>query len=160
MSERKRIEDVLSQETLDECAEGNCYQNAYQFVMQNPDWKLVHGRPILTGGPYKGLEFGHAWAEDATGLIVYDTEADRMLPKGIYYSVGQIHGVRSFTKDEALSVCLATRSMGPWDEWAWKRECNHCNGYGSSLKDAVGVDKCTRCGGSGLVEVGHVCNQA
>lgn len=31
-------------------------------------------------------------------------------------------------------------------------ECSHCNGYGSSLKDPIGVDRCTKCGGSGLVE--------
>jgi len=28
--------------------------------------------------------------------------------------------------------------------------CTWCNGYGSSLKDPEGVDRCTRCGGSGL----------
>jgi DnaJ-class molecular chaperone len=31
------------------------------------------------------------------------------------------------------------------------QECPHCNGYGSSLKDPEGVDKCTQCGGSGLI---------
>ncbi len=30
--------------------------------------------------------------------------------------------------------------------------CNHCNGYGSSLKDPIGVNKCTQCKGSGLVK--------
>jgi len=30
-------------------------------------------------------------------------------------------------------------------------ECNHCNGYGSSLKDPIDVDKCTKCKGSGLI---------
>ena len=29
------------------------------------------------------------------------------------------------------------------------RWCPHCNGYGSSLKEASG--RCTHCGGSGLV---------
>ena len=28
--------------------------------------------------------------------------------------------------------------------------CDHCNGYGSSLKDPDGVDRCTKCGGTGL----------
>ncbi len=28
-------------------------------------------------------------------------------------------------------------------------ECSHCNGYGSSLKEEA--DKCTKCGGSGLI---------
>lgn len=27
--------------------------------------------------------------------------------------------------------------------------CSHCNGYGSSLNDPMGVDRCTKCGGSG-----------
>ena len=30
------------------------------------------------------------------------------------------------------------------------KQCDHCNGYGSSMKDPFGVDKCTKCGGSGL----------
>ena len=30
--------------------------------------------------------------------------------------------------------------------------CPHCNGYGSSLKDAPGVNTCTLCGGSGLIK--------
>jgi len=28
--------------------------------------------------------------------------------------------------------------------------CDHCNGYGSSLKDPDGVDRCTKCRGVGL----------
>jgi DnaJ-class molecular chaperone len=28
-------------------------------------------------------------------------------------------------------------------------ECPHCNGYGSSLKEEA--DRCTRCGGSGVI---------
>jgi DnaJ-class molecular chaperone len=28
-------------------------------------------------------------------------------------------------------------------------ECGHCNGYGSSLKEEA--DKCTKCGGTGLI---------
>jgi len=31
-------------------------------------------------------------------------------------------------------------------------ECDHCNGYGSSLKDPIGVDVCTKCKGSGLMK--------
>jgi DnaJ-class molecular chaperone len=31
--------------------------------------------------------------------------------------------------------------------------CSHCNGYGSSLKDPIGVDTCTQCGGSGLIPI-------
>jgi len=30
--------------------------------------------------------------------------------------------------------------------------CDHCNGYGSSLKDPEGVDACTKCHGSGKAD--------
>lgn len=30
------------------------------------------------------------------------------------------------------------------------KQCDHCNGYGSSLKEAGA--RCSRCGGSGLVK--------
>lgn len=29
--------------------------------------------------------------------------------------------------------------------------CDHCSGYGSSLKDPEGVDRCTKCGGTGVM---------
>jgi DnaJ-class molecular chaperone len=32
------------------------------------------------------------------------------------------------------------------------KECGHCNGYGSSLKDPDGVDRCSQCGGSGVIK--------
>jgi len=32
------------------------------------------------------------------------------------------------------------------------KECDHCNGYGSSLKDPLGVDVCTKCKGKGIVK--------
>jgi len=30
--------------------------------------------------------------------------------------------------------------------------CDHCNGYGSSLKDPVGQNTCSKCGGTGLLK--------
>jgi DnaJ-class molecular chaperone len=33
-----------------------------------------------------------------------------------------------------------------------KKMCKHCNGYGSSMKDPTGVDVCTKCGGTGVVD--------
>ena len=31
-------------------------------------------------------------------------------------------------------------------------ECDHCNGYGSSLKDPFGQNTCSKCGGYGVVK--------
>jgi DnaJ-class molecular chaperone len=32
-------------------------------------------------------------------------------------------------------------------------EYPHCNGYGSSPKDPEGVNRCTRCDGTGLIRI-------
>tara|TARA_B100001029_G_C15027067_1_gene434335 strand:- start:329 stop:502 length:174 start_codon:yes stop_codon:yes gene_type:complete len=32
------------------------------------------------------------------------------------------------------------------------KECDHCNGYGSSLKDPFGQNVCSKCGGVGLLK--------
>jgi DnaJ-class molecular chaperone len=37
------------------------------------------------------------------------------------------------------------------DKYGYK-QCDHCNGYGSSLKDPRGVDRCTKCDGVGLIK--------
>jgi hypothetical protein len=36
------------------------------------------------------------------------------------------------------------------DSDATNSVCPHCSGYGSSMKDPVGVNTCTECGGSGV----------
>ena len=43
--------------------------------------------------------------------------------------------------------------MNP-DKYGYE-QCPHCNGYGSSLKDPVGVNCCTKCNGLGLVKKGE-----
>ena len=49
-----------------------------------------------------------------------------------------------------LSKNLFEISLNP-EKYGYK-QCPHCNGYGSSLKDPEGVDICTRCHGSGLIK--------
>lgn len=35
------------------------------------------------------------------------------------------------------------------------KECDHCNGYGSSLKDPITINVCTKCGGIGLIKTNN-----
>ena len=74
------------------------------------------------------------------------TEATKPQKNGLVgtgYMAEVIAGPRSdddqFETDEA---------MAGWD--TCRTECTHCNGFGSSLKEAAA--RCTKCGGSGLVE--------
>jgi DnaJ-class molecular chaperone len=46
-----------------------------------------------------------------------------------------------------MSIYTSDQIMNP--EAHGLVECPHCSGYGSSLKESA--DRCTRCGGSGLM---------
>lgn len=56
-------------------------------------------------------------------------------------------GHRSTFSDEGTCILCDIEGV----ENGTKKECEHCNGYGSSLKEDS--DRCSRCGGSGVVEV-------
>jgi DnaJ-class molecular chaperone len=53
---------------------------------------------------------------------------------------------------EAVARCRPARGFPPGTEW-----CLECNGYGSSLFEET--ERCTRCGGSGLVLVADATEQ-
>jgi len=46
-----------------------------------------------------------------------------------------------------------TMEMFMYPEKYGMEQCPHCNGYGSSLKDPIDVNICTKCGGSGLIPI-------
>ena len=49
-----------------------------------------------------------------------------------------------------MSKILPMEIMMNPEEHGYK-ECDHCNGYGSSFKDE-GDERCSKCGGAGLVK--------
>ncbi len=41
--------------------QGRCYELAFKFVLDNPDWQLVHGSRLMASTD--SWRYGHAWAE-------------------------------------------------------------------------------------------------
>ena len=100
----------------------DCYQAAGRFLMDKwaggceHEFTLVHG--IVTGqGEIAGVRYGHAWVEDEKELV-YDYSNDReiILPKMLYYAIGQVSNTVHYTIDEVRGLVVETGIWGAWDE--------------------------------------------
>jgi hypothetical protein len=115
------IEDILSEDEMREQATGNCYESAANYIIDHPGDEvfLVHGRPILQGGEFQGVEYGHAWIEYIENDIhmVLDTESGMRIPKALYYMFGQIDYDKSviYTRQQALEKLTEEGTYGPWN---------------------------------------------
>lgn len=122
-----KIEEILTEEELNCEASGNCYEVAMDLLteahLKGIPAKLVHGRPILAGGPYEGCEYGHAWVEVMDGKpfpfeMCKAEFCEEGIPKAFFYMGGQIDASKNkyYTYEEAASLALSTGHYGPWEE--------------------------------------------
>ena len=95
---------------------GNCYQVAFDTLIENPNAKLVHG--VVTGqGPIEGIQYTHAWVEDGDEIIDNTLSPNlRRLPKQLYYALGNIDITRKYTYKQALEQTIKTGHYGYWDK--------------------------------------------
>lgn len=99
---------------------GDCYVSAYRSLQEFTrkgvkKVKLVHG--IVTGqGAIKGIQYGHAWIEMNGTVIDSSNGRNIVLPKRVYYTLGQIEVTREYTYDEALEQAARYGTYGPWDK--------------------------------------------
>jgi hypothetical protein len=96
---------------------GECFHNAFLFMLANPEWEVVHGTP-LGMGPIEGLRFAHGWNEiEHEGIRwAYDAFADLLIPAAMYYTIGQIDYATTYTAAEMCRLALSSQHSGPWDE--------------------------------------------
>lgn len=99
---------------------GDCYAAAGHYLMdnqyKNPKLLLVHGE--ATGqGPIAGIKHGHAWIEDGENVIEVSMGRHFVLPKELYYAVGNIDESKVFkyTPEAMRRKVLAAKHWGPWD---------------------------------------------
>ena len=104
---------------------GRCYETAgrmFQDIdmgLESPfpegigPVRLVHGQPTLTVEPF--AVYGHAWLE--AGPLVFDTEKQALIPKALYYRIGQIDEDSCFYYDRTKfrRMCLDHGHWGPWE---------------------------------------------
>lgn len=98
---------------------GNCFQVAGEAFLcrcmtdEPQDLVIVHGRPRLTVEPY--IRYGHAWTEE-DGELVYDPNG-KVLPKDLYYAVGQIdpNECARYTYKQYVKKLVQEGHWGSWD---------------------------------------------
>lgn len=94
---------------------GNCFDRSFQRQQEEPQWTLVHGVPLGTGGEAEGLRYPHAWLE--LGPMCWDPNADLYVDEEAYYRLGSIdpQQCRRYSRADAARAALESGHMGPWD---------------------------------------------
>jgi hypothetical protein len=108
---------------------GDCYEAAAQFCMGSVymaepvefvgEPYLVHAE-VKGQGKAEGIRFGHAWIEDDENVYDYSNGRKIVMPKIVYYAIGDIHTENSekyqrYTFPEARAKMLKTKHYGSWD---------------------------------------------
>lgn len=107
----------------EKCLHGNCFQLAYKFFDQNftkGNYRLVHG--MVSGqAELSNYRYIHAWIEDLdTDQVIDLTQSDafQILPKDIYYLLGNIDSKELHTYDmlDVYHEVQLNPTYGPWDQ--------------------------------------------
>ena len=99
---------------------GQCYILSGRFVMEHPEWELVHGTIQKPGGSTPRI--GHAWAEKVEKAqryeirVVYDPVLDQELPWDAYERFTGAKEVKRYTSDQMVSILIKDKTWGPWNE--------------------------------------------
>jgi len=90
---------------------GQCYKNAFHWIYENPDWKLVHG---LIYNPDLNDYMGHAWCEKDD--MVLDPTHNLVIPRDFLYNRGRIEYTVSYTRARAIRLASHFDHYGAWDK--------------------------------------------
>lgn len=93
---------------------GLCYEMAARFVMDNPDWKVVHATLFPRVGDFANSVYLHGFAEK--GSVVFDGVHGRFFDREAYYKYYDIMDVRTFDHTTMNKKLLQIRQWGAWDE--------------------------------------------
>ena len=86
-----------------------CFRLAAQEQITRHHWILVHG--VVETKHYR---IPHAWLEDAAGGIVWDVEAETVMVKELYYSMGKVSVITRYKIDGTLEMMRDSDHFGPW----------------------------------------------
>lgn len=93
--------------------DGRCYEIAGRFIMDNPDWFLVHATLYPKLGKFAGKPFPHAFTE--LGEIVFDPVFNKFYVKAAYYAIHNVTNARKYESMKALKLMLKTKHFGEWE---------------------------------------------
>ena len=94
---------------------GNCYQDAYNFLVEYPssDSKLIHGTVYSEGLKRR---IGHAWIELCGGDVILDPSYNLCVSVERYHEIGQHETDARYTRQEMLNKAIGTGHFGPWEK--------------------------------------------
>ena len=105
------------QEAIDKKKLGQCYILSGRYVMDHPDYKLVHG----TITRKDGYTIQHAWTEKQTQVgkypmvMVYDPVMDLELPWDAYERLLGAKVEKKYTAEQMGITMLKAKHWGPWE---------------------------------------------
>ena len=114
---KRYIKSVDTSNIPEENKHGDCFVQALNQFMKDPEHTtVVHG--VVTGrGAIEGLQYCHAWAE--VGDEVIDNtlpESLRRLPQDAYYRLANVVFTKKYGYREVLENVVNYETYGPWDK--------------------------------------------
>jgi hypothetical protein len=94
---------------------GNCFEYAYCYVVDDPRWSLVHGTTVgfdNAGGVWHCTRVAHAWL--TKGVWLYDPVIDATAFATEYTRAVKAEAVKTYTAWEAAKKFRSTKHTGPW----------------------------------------------
>jgi uncharacterized membrane protein (UPF0127 family) len=117
-SENLKIEPVTSERltrqkapaaiATEEKPAGNCYADAWRFVIKEGEGELVHGT-VYSGN----RRIAHAWVETSTGWIWEPQTRRYFTSLGFRHDYAPVEESR-YTAEEAAIMAARTKHLGPW----------------------------------------------
>lgn len=98
-------------------AMGDCYEaNGRYFLSEGQNAFLCHGTAVgQEGTPIAGRRFEHCWVERGDTVFDFSNNRRIVLPRAVYYALGQISNVRRYNYDEFLEMLARYEHWGPWE---------------------------------------------
>jgi len=93
--------------------EGNCYQMAANFVLDNKDWSLCHATLYPRSGQFEDYPYFHAFA--VKGELVFDGVVGEFYDKKDYFRYFTPTDIRTYTYPLMAGQMLKTKSWGSWE---------------------------------------------
>ena len=95
--------------------EGDCYQAAGNYVLDNPDAVLVHaiGKPIV--GKLRGQYFAHAWAVHEGRAIDLPNGGEIRMGELAYEVLFQTEEKITYSREQVRELVLEHKHWGPWE---------------------------------------------
>jgi len=109
-------------------AGGDCFEVAANFVLNNPDYTLVHGE-VMGRGPLQDIWFSHAWVEKDGIVREVANGSNVEMTVEVYYLLGTINqpyyqngkmnppknNTIRYSYDELIDKLHEYETWGPWE---------------------------------------------